>query len=85
MSEEVQQERVDFWQEIKDVAPESLIFIDESALWEGMERPVARSPKGRKAFSLRRKMRIRQSRLPLTDRTSHEVVFGTSEPVAFQI
>ena len=53
VSEEVQQERVDFWQEVKDIAPESLIFIDESALWEGMERSVARSPKGRKAFSLR--------------------------------
>ena len=53
VSEEVQQERVDFWQQVKDIAPESLIFIDESALWEGMERSVARSPKGRKAFSLR--------------------------------
>jgi transposase len=52
-TQEVQQERVDYWQEVKDVAPENLIFIDESALWEGMERPVARSPKGRKAFCLR--------------------------------
>lgn len=49
----MQQERVDFWQEVKDIDPASLIFIDESALWEGMERSVARSPKGRKAFSLR--------------------------------
>jgi len=52
-TQEVQQERVDYWQEVKDVAPENLIFIDESALWEGMERSVARSPKGRKAFCLR--------------------------------
>ena len=52
-SEEVQQERVDYWQEVKDIAPENFIFIDESAVWEGMERSVARSPKGRKAFCLR--------------------------------
>jgi transposase len=30
-SEEVQQERVDYWQEVKDVDPENFIFIDESA------------------------------------------------------
>lgn len=53
MSEEVQQERVDYWQEAQDVAPENFIFIDESALWEGMERSVARSQKGRRAFCLR--------------------------------
>ena len=53
VSEEVQQERVDYWQEVKDVDPENFIFIDESALWEGMERSVARSPKGRKALCLR--------------------------------
>ena len=52
-TEEVQQERVDYWQEVKDIAPENFIFIDESAVWEGMERSVARSPKGRKAFCLR--------------------------------
>ena len=49
----MQQERVDYWQEVKDVDPENFIFIDESAVWEGMERSVARSPKGHKAFCLR--------------------------------
>lgn len=53
-SEECQQERLDYWQELKDVKPEDLICIDETGIWEGMEKTTARSLEGRRAFSHRR-------------------------------
>jgi len=52
-SEEGQQERLDYWQKIKDVKPEDLVFIDETGIWQGMERTTARSLQGRRAFSHR--------------------------------
>jgi len=53
-SEECQQERLNFWQNVKDVKPEDLICIDETGIWQGMERPMARSLEGRRAFSYRK-------------------------------
>jgi transposase len=48
-SEKVQQKRVDYWQEIKDVKAEDLIFIDESGVNLAMVRLYARSLKGKRA------------------------------------
>lgn len=53
-SAEYQQERLNYWQQVKDVKPEDLICIDETGIWEGMERPMARSLEGRRAFSYRK-------------------------------
>lgn len=53
-SEECQQERLDYWREVKDVKPEDLICIDETGIWQGMERAMARSLEGRRAFSYRK-------------------------------
>ena len=53
-SEECQQERLDYWQSVKDVKPEDLICIDETGIWEGMEKTTARSWEGRRAFSQRK-------------------------------
>jgi len=39
---------------VKDVKPEDLICIDETGIWEGMERPMARSLEGHRAFSYRK-------------------------------
>ena len=39
---------------MKDVKPEDLICIDETGVWEGMEKTTARSLEGRRAFSHRR-------------------------------
>ncbi|MDT9278165.1 MAG: hypothetical protein P5680_27220, partial [Limnospira sp. PMC 737.11] len=39
VTEEVQKARVDYWERIRDVAREKLVFIDESGLWVGMSRP----------------------------------------------
>ena len=50
---EVQQARVDYWHRIKDIAPDKLVFIDETGFWVGMSRNVARALKGKKAYHLR--------------------------------
>jgi transposase len=52
-SDEVQQQRCEFWQQLKDVKAENIISIDETGIWQGMERSMARSEEGRKAFSYR--------------------------------
>jgi hypothetical protein len=49
----VQQQRCEFWQTLKDVKAEDIVCIDETGIWEGMERSVARSESGKKAFSHR--------------------------------
>lgn len=49
----MQQERVDYWNRIKDVAPDKLVFIDETGFWVGMSRSVARALKGKRAYHLR--------------------------------
>jgi len=54
-SEDGQKQRLEYWQKVKEVKAENLIFIDETGIWEGMERSVARSPKGKRAFSYREK------------------------------
>jgi len=54
VSAECQQERFDYWQEVKEIKPEDLVCIDETGVWEGMERSMARSLEGRRAFSRRK-------------------------------
>lgn len=43
-----------YWQRILKVEAEKLVFIDESGFWVGMNRPVARSKKGMKAYAMRK-------------------------------
>lgn len=50
---EGQQARVDYWRRIRDVAPEKLVFIDETGFWVGMSRSVARALKGKRTYHLR--------------------------------
>lgn len=49
----MQQARVDYWHRIKEVAPDKLVFIDETGFWVGMSRSVARALRGKKAYHLR--------------------------------
>jgi transposase len=46
----VQQARIDYWQELRNIAPEDLVFIDESGLNLAMIRLYARSPRGQRAI-----------------------------------
>ncbi len=46
----VQLARVDYWQKIRDIAPENLVFIDETGVNLAMIRLYARSPRGQRAI-----------------------------------
>ncbi|NJL98470.1 MAG: IS630 family transposase [Synechococcaceae cyanobacterium SM2_3_2] len=52
-TEQEQQQRLDYWDRIRDIAVDKMIFIDETAFWIGMSRDVARSLSGKKALCLR--------------------------------
>jgi transposase len=52
-SDAVQQQRCEFWEALQDVKAEDLICIDETGVWQGMERSVARSESGKRVFSHR--------------------------------
>lgn len=48
-SERVQKKRVEFWQKIRDIPTEDLVFLDESGVNLAMLRIYARALKGRRA------------------------------------
>ncbi|NJO52354.1 MAG: IS630 family transposase [Leptolyngbyaceae cyanobacterium RM2_2_4] len=52
-TEEGQQQRLDYWDRMRDVPVDKLVFIDETGFWVGMSRDVARSLSGKKALCLR--------------------------------
>ena len=49
-TEDNQQARLDYWQEIRDVKPENLVFIDEMAILLGIMREYGRSLKGKRLY-----------------------------------
>jgi hypothetical protein len=53
ISEEVQEERLKYYEEVEKIPEENLIFVDETGVWEGMERSRSRAERGKRAFSLR--------------------------------
>jgi transposase len=56
-SPRVQQARLDYWERIRDIEPENLVFIDESGLNLAMTRLYARSPQGERAIGDRPQQR----------------------------
>lgn len=50
---EVQHARTEYWEKIREVDPDKLVFIDETGLWVGMSRRVARALRGYRAYDLR--------------------------------
>jgi transposase len=48
----VQQLRTEYWDQIREIAPGNLVFVDESGILLGLMRPQARSPKGTRAYAL---------------------------------
>jgi hypothetical protein len=48
-SEKVQKQRVDYWQKIRDIRVEDLIFVDESGVNLARVRYYARALKGQRA------------------------------------
>jgi len=49
----VQQKRVEYWQQIRDIAPENLVFMDEAGVNLAMIRLYSRSLKGQRAVGER--------------------------------
>jgi len=52
-SERVQLLRSDYWERIKLIDPENLVFIDEMGVLLGLTRTHARSPKGQRVYDLK--------------------------------
>jgi transposase len=52
-SERVQQQRVTFWQRVRDVLAKDLVFLDESGVNLALVRLFARSPRGQRAHGQR--------------------------------
>ena len=50
-TEGVQQQRVDFWQEIAGIEAKDLVFLDEAGVNLGLIRTHARCERGRRAYS----------------------------------
>ena len=44
--------RLDYWEKVKHIDPENLVFLDETGVLLGLTRTHARSQKGTRAYSL---------------------------------
>ena len=45
--------RLDYWEKVKHIKPENLVFLDENGVLLGLTRTHARSQKGTRAYSLK--------------------------------
>jgi hypothetical protein len=45
-TQRVQKLRVEYWEKIKDIKPENLVFLDETGILLGLTRTHSRSPSG---------------------------------------
>ncbi|NEQ18697.1 MAG: IS630 family transposase [Microcoleus sp. SIO2G3] len=52
-TERVQKLRTEYWQQVKQVDPENLIFIDEMGVLLGLTRTEARSPHGSRVYDFK--------------------------------
>ena len=50
-SERVQNQRVEYWEQVRDIPAENLVFIDESGVLVGLQRERARSQVGQRAYA----------------------------------
>lgn len=52
-TERVQKLRCEFWEKVKAIDPENLVFIDEMGVLLGLTRTHARSPYGQRVYDLK--------------------------------
>ncbi len=45
--------RGEYWQQVKDIEPHNLVFLDETGVMLGLTRTHARSPRGRRVYDLK--------------------------------
>jgi hypothetical protein len=51
----VQRQRLAYSQEVENIPVEDLVAIDQTGVWEGMERGASRSLRGQRAYHYRQK------------------------------
>ena len=73
-TEKNQQARVDYWEEIRDVKPENLVFIDEMAILLGIMREYGRSLRGTRIYD--KKPFYRGERMTVIGAISQEKVIA---------
>ncbi len=49
-TERVQKLRAEYWEKVRDIAPENLVFLDETGVLLGLARTHARSQQGTRAY-----------------------------------
>ncbi len=52
-TERVQKLRTEYWDKVKDIDPENLVFLDETGILLGLARTHARSQRGTRAYDLK--------------------------------
>jgi transposase len=52
-TERVQKLRTEYWDKVKDIDPENLVFLDETGILLGLARTHARSEQGTRAYDLK--------------------------------
>ena len=87
-SPRVQQARLDYWQQVRDLDPEDLVFIDESGINLAMIRLYARSPKGQRAVGDRPQTRGQNvsiiDALTLRGTIALTTIFGSMDGLTFE-
>jgi len=53
ITERVQKLRREYWEQVKDIDPENLVFLDEMGVLLGLTRTNARSPYGQRVYDLK--------------------------------
>ena len=51
--ESTKKQRIEYWEKIRDVAPENLVFLDEMGVLLGIMRGRARSIKGERVYDIK--------------------------------
>ena len=84
----VQQARLDYWQQVRDLNPEDLVFIDEAGVNLAMIRLYARSPKGQRAVGDRPQTRGQNisiiDALTLRGTIALTTIFGAMNGLTFE-
>ncbi|MBA2748045.1 MAG: hypothetical protein H0U45_04720 [Tatlockia sp.] len=65
-TERVQKRRCEYWEQVKDIEPHNLVFLDETGVLLGLTRTHARSPRGSRVYDLKpfyRGARVRDNSL----------------------
>ena len=60
-TDRVQKLRGEYWEKVKNIAPENLVFLDEMGVLLGLTRNYARSPRGTRVSDLKPFYRVRKS------------------------